>query len=336
MKGVLSALSILVWALALSGCSSSCPPCGGEGGLAAVVGGEGITIEELDGAARDRLARIDTEIYQAKRQVLDALIEEKLIASAAKKKGMGVDEYMTQEIDSAVPVPTEDEARALYDARKGATTQSYEEVRDDLLDYLSQNRKAQARAELLAKLREGAVIEIKLSPPRMDIDIGDVPTVGDDGAKVTVVEFSDYQCPFCKRVRPTVWRIVDEYKDDLRYAFMDFPLSFHRDAKKAHEAARCAGEQGKYYEYNRKVFENQVRMKVDDLRKYAKQLNLDMERFNQCLDSGKHAATVEKMIEKGTKAGVAGTPAFFINGIMLSGARPYESFKEIIDTEIKR
>jgi len=336
MKGVLSAISILAWVLSLSACGSNCPPCGGEGGVAAVVGGERITIEELNDAARDRLARIDTEIYQAKRQVLDTLIEERLIASAAKKKGIGVDEFMRQEVDAAVPVPTEDEVRALYDARKGATTQSYEEVRDDLLDYLSQNRKAQAQAELLASLREGADIEIKLSPPRVDMEIGDVPIIGEEGAKVTVVEFSDYQCPFCKRVRPTVWRIVDEYKDDLRYAFMDYPLSFHRDAKKAHEAARCAGEQGKYYEYNRKVFENQVKMKVDDLRKYAKQLNLDMEKFNRCLDSGKHAATVEKMIEKGTKAGVAGTPAFFINGIMLSGARPYESFKEIIDMEMKR
>lgn len=326
----------MILTLSAGACSNECPSSGSEGSVAAVVGGESITMDELNKAARDRLARIDTEIYRTKKKVLDTLVEERLIASAAKKKGMGVDEFMREEVDAKVPEPTEEEVKALYDARKGAIAKSYDEVRGQILDYLRQNRGAQARAELLARLREGTDVEIKLSPPRVEIDVGDVPAVGEKGAKVTVVEFSDYQCPFCKRVRPTVWRIIDEYKGDVRYVFMDFPLSFHRDAKKAHEAARCAGEQGKYYEYNRKVFENQQKIEVDDLRKYAKQLNLNMEKFNQCLDSDKYVGTVEKMIEKGTRAGVSGTPAFFINGIMLSGAMPYESFKEIIDMEMKR
>lgn len=336
MKRFLGIVPFLILAASVTSCGGKGATCGEEGGVAAVVNGEPITMEELNRAAKDRLARINTEIYQAKKTVLDSLIEEKLITEAAKKKGMSVDKYVEEEVRAGLPEPTDKEVRALYDARKGAISKSFDEVKGQIAEYLIQNRMAQARTALLAKLEEESKVEIKLSPPRTDVEVGDVPAIGEGGAKVTVIEFSDYQCPFCKRVRPTIWRIIDEYKGDVRYVFMDFPLSFHRDAKKAHEAARCAGEQGKYYEYNRKLFDNQAKLKVDDLKKYAKQLNLNMDQFNECLDSGKHGPTVEGMIAKGVGVGVSGTPAFFINGIMLSGARPYESFKEIIDTELKR
>ncbi len=325
------ALAALLW-----GCNKPCTTCNNDEGTAAVVNGEVITMKSLNSAAKDRLARIDTEIYEIKKKVLDSLIEEKLIAAAAKKKGVSVDKFMYEEIDAKAAKPTEEEVKALYDAREGAITKSFDEVKGQIAEYLDFNRKAEARAELIAKLREDAKIEMKLSPPRVGIDIGDVPAIGDDSAKVTIVEFSDYQCPFCKRVRPTIWRLVDEYEGKLKYVFLDFPLSFHRDAKKAHEAARCAGDQGKYYEYNKKLFDNQSNLMPNDLKKYAKQLDLDLNKFDHCLDTGTHAALVEEMIEKGAKAGVSGTPAFFINGIMLSGARPYESFKELIDMEIEK
>jgi protein-disulfide isomerase len=336
MKRLFGILSIFALLACASSCGKGSGSCGEEGGVAAVVNGEPIMMEELNRAAKDRLALIDTEIYQAKKTVLDSLVEEKLIAEAAKKKGLSVDKYMEEEIGAVVSQPTNEEVRALYDARKGAISQPFDEVKGQIAEYLRQNRMAQARAALLAKLETDSKVEIKLSPPRTEVEVGDVPAIGDDGAKVTVIEFSDYQCPFCKRVRPTIWRIIDEYKGDVRYVFMDFPLNFHRDAKKAHEAARCAGEQGKYYEYNRKLFDNQAKLKVDDLKKYAKQLNLNMDEFSECLDSGRQGPTVDGMIANGVGLGVSGTPAFFINGIMLSGARPYESFKEIIDMELER
>ncbi|MFH1829859.1 MAG: thioredoxin domain-containing protein [Pseudomonadota bacterium] len=337
MKRFVIGLVCVAIAAVLCACSNKpCNPCDAEGGIAAVVDGENITMENLNSAAKDQLARIDTEIYQIKKRVLDSLVEEKLIANAAKKKGINVDKFMYEEIDVKSAEPTDEEAKALYDAREGAITKPFDEVKGQIAEYLKQNRKAQARAELLSMLIENAQVEMKLSPPRVNIELGDVPAIGEDDAEVILVEFADYQCSFCKRVRPTIWRLVDEYKGKLRYVFLDFPLSFHREAKKAHEAARCAGDQGKYYEYNRKLFENQSKLEPDDLKKYAKQLNFDTNKFNQCLDSGAHTATVEKMIEKGAKAGVSGTPVFFINGIMLTGARPYESFKELIDMEIKR
>jgi len=336
MKSFLGPIAALAACAFISGCGGNCPPCGGGKGVAAVVAGETITMEELNDAAKDRLARIDTEIYRTKRKVLDDLIEEKLVAAAAQRENMSVEEYVAKEVGSKAEKPTEEEVRALYDTRKGAINKPFEEVRGQIEAFLVMNRAAHAQTELMAKLREGAEVRVELSPPRVEIAIGDVPTIGEEDAEVTLIEFSDYQCPFCKRARPTIWRLVDEYKGKLKYVFLDFPLSFHRDAKKAHEAARCAGDQGKYYEYNRKVFENQAKMGVGDLKKYAKQLNLDMDQFNNCLDSSKYASAVEEMMAKGARAGVSGTPAFFINGIMLSGAQPYEAFKEIIDAELER
>lgn len=307
-----------------------------SGDIAAIVNGTTITMGELNDAAKNQLARVDTEIYQIKKRILDDMIEDKLINEAAKKKGLSAEKFLVEEVDSKVTAPTDAEAKALYDARKGSINKSFDEVKSQIVEFLTQNRKAQAKNELLAKLRTDAKVEIKIDPPRADLDTKGAPSVGDDDAKVTLVEFSDYQCPFCKRVRPTLWRLVDEYKGKLRYVFMDFPLSFHRDSKKAHEAAHCAGDQGKYFEYNRKIFDNQEKIGMDNLKEYAKQLNLKTDKFNKCLDSGEHAKDVEAFTEKGSAVGVTGTPAYFINGIMLSGAMPYEAFKEIIESELKR
>jgi protein-disulfide isomerase len=340
MKRIIVAAFAIAFAASVAACSNKCPAGGsggGDSGIAATVNGVAITMEDLNKAAKDRLARVDTEVYQIRKKVLDSLVEEKIIAEAAKKKGVSVEKFLAEEVESKAGEPTEEEVKALYDARKGAITKPFDEVKGQIAEYLKANRRAQARGELLAKLREDAEVKIELSPPRVTLEIPEgVPAVGDKDAKITVVEFSDYQCPFCKRARPTVWRLVDEYKDKLRYVFLDFPLSFHKDSKKAHEAARCAGDQGKYYEFNRKVYDNQGKIGIEDLKGYAKELKLDTAKFDKCLDSGEKAKVVEEFIQEGVASGVSGTPSFFINGIMLSGAQPYESFKEIIDSELKR
>ncbi|MFA4875478.1 MAG: thioredoxin domain-containing protein, partial [bacterium] len=258
MKRFFAIVAAIVVTAALAGCNkpatTSATAPGTDSGIAAVVNGTPITMKELDDASKSQLAKMDTEIYQIKKRALDSLVEDKLIEAAAKKKGVSKEKFLAEEIDSKVTQPTEEEIKALYDARKGAINKSFDEVKGQIAEYLKQNRKAQAKADLMAKLRQESTVEIRLNPPRVAIDIKGAPAMGDEGAKITLVEFSDYQCPFCKRVRPTVWRLLDEYKGKIRYVFMDFPLTFHRDAKKASEAARCAGDQGKYFEYNRKIF----------------------------------------------------------------------------------
>jgi protein-disulfide isomerase len=186
-------------------------------------------------------------------------------------------------------------------------------------------------------LKANADVKVMLEPPRTEVSLDGVAyTAGDKGAKVVLVEFSDYECPYSKRAQATVHKVLEEYKGKIYYAFFDYPLAFHKNAMKAHEAARCAGEQGKYAEYSAKVFDNPQSLGVEGLKKHAQDLGLDTAAFNSCLDTGKTAESVKQSVQKGNGLGVSGTPAFFVNGIMISGAQPFEAFKEIMDSELAR
>ncbi|HQC50635.1 MAG: Disulfide bond formation protein D precursor [bacterium ADurb.Bin270] len=339
MKRNVAGFVSLFLAVTMVSCSSPSPsPTGAapESGDAAVVGGEVITMAELDEAAKSQLQKVATQVYQIKKRVLNDMLEEKLIAQAAKAKGMKVGDFLASEIEAKLTPPTEAEMKAFYEARKEDGKQTFEEVKDRVRAHLEQTKRSVARRDMISRLRQASEVKIHLSPPRMNIDTADLPVFGNKGAEISIVEFSDYQCPFCKRVRPTIWKLMEDYKGKVKYVFVDFPLSFHRQAKKAHEAARCAGDQGKYYDYNQKVFDNQNSLEIPALKKYAKDLKLDSKKFDQCLDGGKYASLVDEGIRKGVDAGVTGTPAFFINGIMLSGAQPAQSFIEVIEGELNR
>lgn len=190
----------------------------------------------------------------------------------------------------------------------------------------------------------GAVVKTEEQPepqeiPRTEVSLDDDPVKGNENAPVTIVEFSEYQCPFCgKYFKETYPKIVEEYINTgkVKYVFRDFPLSFHQYAQKAAEAAECAQDQGKYWEMHDKLFQNQKNLDIDSLKKYAKDIGLDVEEFNSCLDSGKYASEVQKDFNDGQKYGVSGTPTFFINGIELVGAYPFDSFKQIIDAELAK
>lgn len=173
----------------------------------------------------------------------------------------------------------------------------------------------------------------------INVAIDDDAVKGDSNAPVTMIEFSDYECPFCGRYfQQTYPQIVKEYVDTgkVKIVFRDFPLSFHENAQKAAEAAECAGEQGKYWEMHDKLFKNQNALEINSLRQYAKELGLNTKTFDDCLDSGKMASEIQKDFEDGQDAGVSGTPAFFINGISITGAQPFEEFKKIIEQEINK
>ena len=174
-----------------------------------------------------------------------------------------------------------------------------------------------------------------LNPPSADDD----PVIGDKNAKVTIIEFSDFECPFCGKFYDDAYKQINEQyikTGKVKIVFRDFPLSFHPNAHNAAEAAECADEQGKFLEMHDKIFENQKALTKDDLKKYAKDLGLDQSKFDSCLDTGKYKQEVDKDLEDGSKVGVSGTPSFFINGISLTGAQPFEAFKEIIDAELAK
>jgi protein-disulfide isomerase len=162
------------------------------------------------------------------------------------------------------------------------------------------------------------------------------PARGPANALVTIVEFSDFQCPYCSREVPVIERVMKDYDGKVRLVFRHYPLDFHPFAQKAAEAGACAQDQGKFWELHDKMFTNQNKLGVDDLKGYAKSLGMDPSKFDQCLDSGEKKALVEEDMKAGSAAGVSGTPAFFINGVFINGAQPYEQIKQAVDRELKK
>jgi len=159
---------------------------------------------------------------------------------------------------------------------------------------------------------------------------------GNFDAPVTLVEFSDFECPFCEKIEPTFEKILKDYDSKVRLVYKHFPLSFHPNGQKAAEASECAGEQGKFWEYHDKLFEEQTNgFSIDNFKTWADGLNLKKDQFDKCLDSGKYAEKVKSDATEGNQKGVDGTPATFVNGKLVSGAVPYDEFKEIIESNIK-
>jgi protein-disulfide isomerase len=206
--------------------------------------------------------------------------------------------------------------------------------------YLTDQRRTQARDALIGELRKkGPAVRVALAAPRMSVAISPSnPTWGNANAPITLIEFSDYQCPFCQRVEPTLKRLRATYGDDkIRFVWKDFPLTqIHPQAFKAGEAAHCAGDQGKYWELHDVLFNKQSELQVDDLKRHALELGLNADAFNQCLDSSKYGERVRDGLAEGEQLGVNSTPTVFINGRRLSGAQPYEVFAAVIDEELSR
>ncbi len=172
--------------------------------------------------------------------------------------------------------------------------------------------------------------------PDIDAEAITDPSLGPEDAKVTIVEYSDFECPFCQRVQETIKQVIEEYKGQVRLVFKNYPLSFHKNAVIAAEAGECANEQGKFWEMHDKMFANRLSLEEKDLKKYAKDIGLNEAQFNQCLDSGKYKSAIDKDVVDGNKRGFSGVPAFFINGRLLSGAQPIEEFRKIIDEELAK
>ena len=173
-------------------------------------------------------------------------------------------------------------------------------------------------------------------PDLPPIDLTGSPWTGNKSAPVTIVEFTDFECPFCASVQPTLKQLLEQYPDQIRLVFKNYPLGFHRNARKAHLAAMCAEEQGKFWPYRYHLFGNQRALKKEDLLRYAESFGLGMEPFERCLEEEKYSGLLQKDYEQGLLLGVRGTPTFFVNGTYFSGAQPLSFFKSVIEAELNR
>ena len=298
----------------------------------ATFDGEAITDADLD--IEPKLTELRQEAYQARLEALGNVIARRLVAKEAEKRGITSRELLREEVDNKVSDPADAEIEKFYEKQKSQIKKPLEEIRPQIVDFLKNSQLEAARNKYIDRLKADSKIRVLLSPPRVQVEVGNSPRRGPKDAPVTIVEFSDYQCPYCRRVQPTLLTLLDKYPDTVRLVYKDLPLrQIHPQAQKAAEAARCAGEQGKFWEYHDKLFAIQ-RLTKDDLPKAAQDLGLDSIKFAGCLDSGRHAPTIETDFKQAMEIGAQSTPVFYINGIQLKGAQPVEAFSNVIEAEL--
>jgi protein-disulfide isomerase len=303
----------------------------------ALVGGEPVTEADVEALIAPQLAELRQRGYQLRSQALDELIARRVVEREAVRRGVSVEALVKAEVEEKA-VPTDAERRALYEANKSRFAgQSEAEAMRQIEPAARQQKRRERQGAFIADLRAKEEVLVLLEPLRADLRLpAGVPVRGPETAPVTIVEFSDFQCPFCVRAQPTLQRLREAYGAKLRFVFLDFPLEIHPQAPKAHEAAACAGDQGKFWPMYDRLFASGGKLEVADLKTYAGELGLDGAAFGACLESGRHAPATESALQEGQRHGVTGTPAFFINGRLLVGAQPFEAFAQIIDDELSR
>ncbi len=337
----LSIAAALVLALACSAPAQQTP-----GGVepAARVGDRTITVKELDehwqkGSPGPHAQALQA-MYDGRKNALDTIIADSLIQQAAKARGVTPEDYMQAEVGKRIKSVTDADVVTFFEQNQGQMQgRPLADVGSSIRRYLDDQQRSSARQAVIAELRKaGPPISLLIDPPRQQVNIGpDDASDGPASAVVTIVEYSDFQCPFCQRVAPTLKQVRQKYGDRVRIVWKDFPLTaIHPQAFKAAEAGNCAREQGKFWEYHDRLFANQQALQTEFLKKYAADAGLDAAKFNACLDTAKYSERVQEHMGIGTGLGVQSTPAIFINGRMVAGAQPYEAFASIIDEELDR
>ncbi|HEY6347779.1 MAG TPA: thioredoxin domain-containing protein [Candidatus Angelobacter sp.] len=307
-------------------------------GPLAVVGNRAISEAELANRIQGRLISLESQEYDLKRQALDEAIGEALLEQEASRRAVSVAKLIRSEIDDKTNAVTPEQVYAVYEA----TRDRYNgKSKDEALKLVEGNlrllRISLRRGEFLKELRDKSNVAIYLDPPRQMVDTKDSRAKGPANAPVTIVEFAEFQCPFCGNSVATLKHLEGKYGNRIRLVFRDFPLvGFHQDASKSAEAASCANDQGKFWEMYDKLFENQSRLKMSFLKQYASDIGLNSQQFSECLESGKYTNQWQRDIDEGSHYGVTGTPTFFVNGRMLVGSVPFDKFAQVIDEELQR
>jgi protein-disulfide isomerase len=305
--------------------------------VVAVVNGKEITEQELGDRVRGEMFKLEAQMYEVRRNGTEELISDYLLEQSAQARGLTKDQLLQQEVETKVSEVTDKEVEHFYTANQARIRKPLDEVRPQIANYLQQNKLSEARRVYLKGLRDKAQVKVYLTPPIVEVSAEDAPFKGPVNAPITIVEFSDFQCSYCKRVVNILDQVLERYPDQVKLAFRDFPIAnIHPYAQKAAEASHCAAEQGKFWEFHDLLFDKQDTIPTANFVEQAKTLGLDVPTFQTCFDARKYQEKVERNYAAGVKAGVSGTPAFFINGRLLSGAQPLEAFKTVIDEELER
>jgi protein-disulfide isomerase len=305
-------------------------------GVVAEVNGAPVMASELDAKAASRLVAVRQQEYEIRKQALDELIAERLVAAEAARRKLSVEDLLRQEVDAKASDLPAAQVETIYDQNKARFAgQPKADALARIREVLGQRAKAERRAAFEKGLRDAARVAVRLEVPRAAVAIpAGAPSTGPVDAPVTLVEFTDYQCPYCHRAQAVVDQVLARYSGKLRFVHLDFPLDGHPGAVPAARAARCAAEQGKFWEYHRSLMTAPGSFDTADLAGRAAALRLNEASFGACVSSDRHDTAIQASLRQGEALGVSGTPAYFVNGRMLSGARPIESFEELIDAEL--
>jgi protein-disulfide isomerase len=342
-------LALALVAVVLSGCSKDPAPAAPAAPAAALVGGEDpstpvarygsrtITLKEADAQISAQLKQLDKQRLEARQAAAEQVAIQALVRDEATKAGQSEEAFLKANIDDKLPAPPEDQIKKVFDENKskmppGSTLAS---MREQIIAFLGQDARRKQALQVFGELKQKAGFQLLLEAPRVVVEAKG-PSRGPAEAKVTIVEFSDFECPFCGRAEESVTQVMERYPGKVRVVYRHFPLSFHPHAQKAAEAAACADAQGKFWEMHKQLFANQQKLGLQELKVHAQTAGLDAAKFSACLDGSATKAQVDADQKAGAEIGVSGTPAFFINGKMLSGAQPFEEFQKIIDAELAK
>lgn len=298
---------------------------------------------EMRVAGEVRAAQTEHELHlwELRSKALDDIVVQSILEDEAKQRGFdGVGAYLIAEVDVKVDAPKEKEVLELYAAAAGQLGgASYDDVAPMLRDELVRRARMERYGEVVARLRQRADLRGGVPYPNLPrvavpVDPSD-PVTGADDALVTIVEFAEYQCPYCGRVKPTIDRLLVEYRGKVRVVFKDFPLEGHPRAMPAAIAAHCAGEQGKYWQMNGAMLHAQGELEDLDLVRHAERAGVEMDAWQGCLNSGQAELGIRADAALGRSLGVSATPTFFVNGVLVSGAQPYERFAALVERELR-
>jgi protein-disulfide isomerase len=308
----------------------------------ATVDGEPITMPDVYARAGAELDRIELQYRLARHNViedaLETLVRERVLFGEARARNRTVEDLILDEAGGTYTA-SEPEIAAWYDdnrARLGGRT--LDQVRSQIADHLREERRNEAMARLEERLFRERGVEIHLQPVRVEFDNSRAPGLGASDAAVTLVEFSDFQCPYCAQVAPTLKELERAFEGQVRIVYRHFPLTnIHPFAFKAAEASMCAQEQDQFWTMHDLIFQEQNRVSIADLKDKARRLGLSQRNFDTCLDSGRYAELVQQDLEEGRRVGVTGTPTIFVNGVRLEGgAVSFDIAAEAVRKELGR
>jgi len=297
----------------------------------AKIGTHKITEAEVDEKYRDELNNINAQLYEVREHAIQAIAADQLTRQGAEKEHLSLQAYLAREIDAKVKEPSESQIRAEYEGMKNQLPRPYESEKGAISLLLKNQQKQALLQELLAKLTLEIGVKDHLASPWFNIPAGNHYAIGPKNAPVTIVEFGDFQCPFTRQAEGTLKQIRAKYGNKVRLVYFDFTQYEHPSAFPAAMAARCAGDQGKFWPYHDALFADQSKLAPGDLKLTAARLKLDMKKFNACFDQSKYGDELARDLGEGRNLRIEGTPTFYINGRILFGARPGEDFDALID-----